>query len=257
MKRIVIIGGGPAGYEAALTAARLDAQVIVVERDSVGGACVLYDCVPSKTFIVSSVAATTFRDGDSVGVLACEPDEVRINLPAVHGRVHGLALAQSADIHATLCAAGVDVVAGSARLGAGSPDHLHRVVVSPLAGEEYVLDANIVLLATGARPRVLAAAAPDGERVLTWQQLYDLDELPTELIVVGSGVTGAEFASAYQAMGSHVTLISSRDRVMPQEDADAAHLIGEIFARRGMTIVANARAVAVRRASDGVVIELA
>jgi len=257
MKRVVIIGGGPAGYEAALTAARLGAQTTVVERGGVGGACVHYDCVPSKTFIVSSVAATSFRDADSVGVLTCEPDEVRINLPSVHGRVRGLALAQSADIHAALSAAGVEVVAGAARLTVGAPGHLSRVAIEPYGGPEYAVDAHVVLLATGASPRVLTTAAPDGERILTWQQLYELDELPAELIVVGSGVTGAEFASAYQAMGSHVTLISSRDRVMHQEDSDAASLIGEVFAQRGMTIVAGARADAVRRTPNGVVVELA
>ncbi len=257
MNRVVTIGGGPAGYEAALTAARLGARTTVVEREGAGGACVLYDCVPSKTFIVSSTAASAFRGGDSVGVMACEPDEVRVNLPAVHGRVRGLALAQSADIHATLNAAGVEVVAGTARLDVGAPDHLRRVVIAPHAGGASTIDAHVVVLAGGANPRGLPAAPPDGERILTWQQLYQLEELPSELIVVGSGVTGAEFASAYQAMGSHVTLISSRARVMPQEDADAAGLIGEVFARRGMTIVANARAERVRRVPDGVVVELA
>ncbi len=100
--RIVIIGGGPAGYEAALVAAQLGASVTVVERDGLGGACVLYDCVPSKTFIASSDASTAFKNGDALGVMACEPEDVRINAPAVHGRVKGLALAQSADVRSKM-----------------------------------------------------------------------------------------------------------------------------------------------------------
>ena len=92
----------------------------------------------------------------------------------------------------------------------------------------------MVLIATGATPRVLADAEPDGERILTWRQLYDLAELPEHLVVVGSGVTGAEFASAYVEMGARVTLVSSRDRVLPGEDADAAAVLQEVFAERGV-----------------------
>ena len=114
-----------------------------------------------------------------------------------------------------------------------------------------------MLIATGAQPRVLPGAEPDGERILTWRQLYDLPELPPELIVVGSGVTGAEFAGAYQALGSQVTLVSSRDRVLPQEDADAAVVVEEVFRRRGMTVLGRSRAAEVRRTGDGVSVKLA
>jgi dihydrolipoamide dehydrogenase len=105
---------------------------------------------------------------------------------------------------------------------------------------------------------VLPGAEPDGERILDWRQVYDLDELPGHLIVVGSGVTGAEFASAYLAMGVPVTLVSSRDRVMPHEDPDAAIVIEKVFRSRGMTILNNARAASARRTpgGDGVVVEL-
>jgi dihydrolipoamide dehydrogenase len=256
--RIVIIGGGPAGYEAALVAAQLGASVTVVERDGLGGACVLYDCVPSKTFIASSDASTAFKNGDALGVMACEPEDVRINAPAVHGRVKGLALAQSADVRSKMSAAGVEVVAGTARLDtAGSAGRQHRVRVEPDTGDGYELDADVVLLSTGAAPRIIPGAVPDGERILTWRDVYDLPELPTHLVVVGSGVTGAEFASAYLAMGVQVTLVSSRDRVMPHEDSDAANLIEQVFTRRGMTILKNARAQAVSRKGEGIVVELA
>ncbi len=93
--------------------------------------------------------------------------------------------------------------------------------------------ADVVLIATGARPRILTGSEPDGERILTWEQVYELDELPERLIVVGSGVTGAEFASAYDALGADVVLVSSRDRVLPGEDADAAAVLEDVFKRRG------------------------
>ena len=124
-----------------------------------------------------------------------------------------------------------------------------------LAGGTEV-EADAILIATGALPRVLPGAEPDGERILTWRQLYDLTELPRDLIVVGSGVTGAEFASAYQALGSRVTLVSSRDRVLPQEDEDAASLIEDVFRRRGMTVLGRSRAQAVSRDRDSVAVTL-
>ena len=141
-----------------------------------------------------------------------------------------------------LAAEGVEIVD---RAGAGWPARAR-------SGGRQRIQAGAVLIATGALPRVLPGAEPDGERILTWRQLYDLPELPPELIVVGSGVTGAEFASAYQALGSQVTLVSSRDRVLPHEDADAAVVVEDVFRRRGMTVLGRSRAAAVKRTGDGV-----
>jgi len=264
--RIAIIGSGPGGYEAALVAAQLGAEVTIVERTGVGGACVLTDCVPSKTLIATAEAMTALAlsprlgvrfDGGTGGFSRNRGDAGQITVDAtqVNARVRSLARAQSDDIALRLAGESVQVIAGSARLatptGAG-----HRVVVTTDDGVQE-LDADVVLLATGAQPRVLPTAVPDGERILTWHQIYDLDAFPEELIVVGSGVTGAEFAGAYQALGSQVTLVSSRDRVLPGEDADAAAVVESVFRRRGMTVVNNARATAVTRTADGVLVSLA
>jgi dihydrolipoamide dehydrogenase len=257
VSHIVIIGGGPAGYEAALVAAQLDAEVTVVEADGAGGACVLSDCVPSKAFIAASDVVTGYRDTEEFGIHAGGLAAVSVDAAAVHGRVKRLARAQSVDIHAKLVKAGVDVVAGRAVLGDSTAGHTHRVEVTPAEGAPYALDASTVLIATGGTPRVLADARPDGERILDWRQVYDLAELPSHLIVIGSGVTGAEFASAYLAMGLAVTLVSSRDRVMPHEDPDAATAIERVFRARGMTILNNSRASSVRRTAAGVVVTLA
>jgi len=257
VSRIVIIGGGPAGYEAALVAAQLGADVTVVEADGAGGACVLHDCVPSKTFIASSEVVTGYRDTEEFGVHSDGLEAITVDAATVHGRVKRLALAQSADIHAKLVKAGVTFVPGRARLGEDTLGHTHRVLITPAdGGSTYAVDASTVLIATGATPRVLPTAVPDGERILTWRQVYDLPELPERLIVIGSGVTGAEFASAYLAMGVAVTLVSSRDRVMPHEDADAATAIERVFRARGMEILSNSRASAVRRTANGVEVEL-
>jgi dihydrolipoamide dehydrogenase len=165
--------------------------------------------------------------------------------------VRALAEAQSSDIVSTVEKAGVQVVRGRGRLALGD-----RVVVAGDDGSTSELKADVALIATGARPRILPDAQPDGERILSWEQVYDLDELPERLIVVGSGVTGAEFASAYNALGSDVVLVSSRDRVLPGEDADAALVLEEVFARRGLTVLSRSRASTVRRSGEGVVVTL-
>ncbi|MGH3663030.1 MAG: NAD(P)H-quinone dehydrogenase [Micromonosporaceae bacterium] len=255
MARVVVIGGGPAGYEAALVAAQLGAEVTVVEREAAGGACVISDCVPSKTFIASSDVVTAVRGAEGLGVRV-DGASPRADADAVHQRVRHLAQAQSDDIRSKLIKSGVHYISGSAQLGEDRLGHTHRVVIEPDGGTPFHIDSDTVLIATGATPRVLPDAVPDGERILTWRQVYDLDQLPEKLIVVGSGVTGAEFASAYLSMGVDVTLVSSRDRVMPHEDVHAATAIEQVFTDRGMMILSRARASAVRRADDGVVVEL-
>ncbi|MBA3527908.1 MAG: NAD(P)H-quinone dehydrogenase, partial [Propionibacteriaceae bacterium] len=119
--------------------------------------------------------------------------------------------------------------------------------VAETAGGAETFAADVVLVSTGAHPRILPDAVPDGERILTWTQVYGLTELPERLIVVGSGVTGAEFASGYDALGAEVVLVSSRDRVLPGEDADAAQVLEDVFTRRGMTVMSRSRASSVTR----------
>jgi NAD(P)H dehydrogenase (quinone) len=246
--RIVIIGGGPGGYEAALVAAQLGAHVTVVDRDGLGGACVLTDCVPSKTLIATSGMMAALDDSADLGIRygSGGPLMATVDAPRLYSRVLALARAQSADVAGRLAAEGVEVRSGVGRL----------VGPRTVAVGDTEISADIVLLATGARPRVLPDAVPDGERILTCRQLYDLNELPSELIVVGSGVTGAEFAGAYQALGSQVTLVSSRDRVLPSEDADAAMVVEDVFKRRGMTVLSRSRAVSAKATSGGVTVTL-
>lgn len=247
----MIIGGGPGGYEAALVAAQLGADVTVVERDGPGGACVLTDCVPSKTLIATSTRMAVMSESASLGVrFSGGPDGIvgglEVDLGMVNKRVKDLARAQSFDVAERLSYEDVRIVRGEARLA--DP---HTVVVDGVD-----IAADIVLVATGATPRVLPGAEPDGERVLSWRQLYDLPRLPEELIVVGSGVTGAEFASAYLSLGSKITLVSSRDRILPTEDADAASVLQEVFLRRGMNVLSRSRAAGVERSGDGVIVTL-
>ncbi len=269
MTSVAIVGGGPAGYEAALVAAQLGAEVTLVDRDGIGGACVLTDCVPSKTLIATSDLMTSLAGAGDLGVrLYAEdgrphvatwgdatpvtpPDVVELDVQRVYARVRALAAAQSADITGGLVRAGVTLVAGAARFTGAN-----RLLVRASDGTQVGVGADVVLVATGATPRMMPSAPVDGERILDWRQLYDLPELPPHLVVVGSGVTGAEFAGAYRALGSRVTLVSSRDRVLPGEDPDAAAVVQDVFARRGIEVLGHARAAAAERTEDGVVVTL-
>jgi dihydrolipoamide dehydrogenase len=228
----------------------------VIDRDGPGGSCVLTDCVPSKTLIATSDRVTAFRDAPRVGIGAASAG-VDVDLTVVNRRIKDLATQQSHDIGQRLLREGVTVLAGTGRFAPVQPARSHRIEVLDSAHAVVdLLDADIVLLATGGTPRVLETAVPDGERILSWRDVYELDTLPEHLVVIGSGVTGAEFASGYCELGVPVTLVSSRDRVLPGEDPDAADVIERVFTSRGGTLVKQARAAGVRRDGDGVLVDL-
>lgn len=258
---VAVIGGGPGGYEAALAAAQLGAEVTVVERAGIGGSAVITDVVPSKTLIATADAAVAIAGASDLGVqlFAKGKDgkplkpEIAINLAAVNKRLLSLARQQSDDMRASLAEAGVRIISGHGRI-----DGENAVVVStgPGGTDFDRIEADTLLVSTGSSPRELPSATPDGVRILTWTQLYDMQAIPEHLIVVGSGVTGAEFAGAYMNLGAKVTLISSRDQVLPGEDSDAAAVLEKVFKRGGMTLLSKSRADKVENVGDRVVATL-
>ena len=253
---IVIIGGGPGGYEAALAGIQLGAEVTLIERNGVGGSAVLTDVVPSKALIATAEAANAVRHAKELGIRFHQDGKevdpkVDLDLGAINERLLEIAKEQSGDMLNNLTAHGVRVIEGMGRL-----DGNHFVIATHSNGKEERLEAKTIILAVGAHPRTLDTAKPDGERILTWVDLYNLKELPEHMIVVGSGVTGAEFASAYRGLGSQVTLISSRDTVLPGEDQDAAQLIEEVFLRNGMQVLSKSRAESAVNTGSGVEVTL-
>ncbi|MCB1302476.1 MAG: FAD-dependent oxidoreductase, partial [Tetrasphaera sp.] len=192
--QVVIIGGGPGGYEAALVAAHLGAQVTMIDRDGLGGAAVLTDCVPSKTLIATADYMSMVDVAIDLGVRMHDHEgdvisDASAELAQINRRVLDLAAAQSEDIERRLDEVGVTIVRGTGRLVDAST--VRAELSSGTEGLHRTQDfhADVVLVSTGATPRVMGTAMPDGERILTWQQIYDLTEMPEHLIVVGSGVT--------------------------------------------------------------------
>ena len=242
MSSVVIVGGGPGGYEAALVARQLGADVTLVSRDGLGGSAVLTDVVPSKGLISMSNVLTRVHENDALGITVAG----KVAMADLNRRLKELAITQSRDIALRLEAEGVRIIHGDASIRTS-----HEIEVN-----NEVITCDVMLLATGARPRQMPQAEVDGERILTWEQLYDMADLPEKLIVIGSGVTGAEFASAYHALGSDVVLVSSRSQVLPNEDQDAAKVIEEVFIRRGIQVLSNSRAEKVVRTQTGVEVTL-
>jgi dihydrolipoamide dehydrogenase len=259
--RVVIVGGGPGGYEAALVAADLGAEVTIVNDEGLGGACVLWDCVPSKTLLTSAQAFNTLETAPSLGVhfegmAGLEVPRYEVDLPTIMARVRDLARAQSEDISKQVLADGVRVMLGWGRIV--DPHTVEVRHVDAGSGGEVVerLEGDAILLATGSDPRRMDTAPTDGEVILSSQDVYKLREVPEHLVVVGAGATGAEYATAFLRFGAQVTFICSRDRILPTQDEDAALVIEDVFERRGLETVKRAKAAKVERVGDRGVVHL-
>ena len=241
--RFVILGGGPAGNQAATNAARHGARVTLVERDVVGGAAHLWDCIPSKAMIATGGAMSFVERVDGMGLA---PVGAELDVDALRGRIASIQDRLRGSIEGLLADQGVRLLRGAGRL-AGP----HSVAVETADGTEE-LDADAILVATGSRPRIPDWCRPDGERILTTRQAYPPPAMPEHLVVIGSGVTGVEFVHMFASFGSAVTLVVSRQQVLPQKDPEVAAALEEEFLRRGVRLLIGARAVGIdHEGADG------
>jgi NAD(P)H dehydrogenase (quinone) len=236
--RLAILGGGPAGYAAAATAAHLGADVTLVEDNQLGGACTMTDAIPSKTLLTTADAMLSISHAESDGV-----DFVHgfpaVNLRRTLARARAVALHQSRGVRERMDGMNVRVLPGRGRV-AGSD-----ALVVNVDGRDHEIGFDALLVCTGASPFVPPFAHPDGHRILTTRQVFDLRELPEHLVVLGAGPTGCEFADFFSRCGSRVTLVSARDQLLPNDDPDLAEVLEEVFLKRGMDVVKNGRAAAV------------
>ncbi|MGH9014712.1 MAG: dihydrolipoyl dehydrogenase family protein [Acidimicrobiia bacterium] len=242
--RLLIIGGGPAGNTCATVAATLGAEVTLVEREVLGGAAHLWDCIPSKAMIATGGELGELTRARTMGLRA----EGKLDVAALRERVASIEERMHRTVTDLLESQQVRLVRGTGRLKGP-----HEVVVETAQGIEEV-DADYVVIATGSRPRVPEFASVDGERVLTTRQSYPPAEMPEHIVVIGSGVTGVEFTHMFESLGSKVTLIVSRQQVLPLKDPEVAAALEEEFLRRGVTLLKAARAGGIERDSDTVTV---
>jgi dihydrolipoamide dehydrogenase len=243
--RFVIIGGGPAGNTAATHAARLGAQVTMVERDVVGGAAHLWDCIPSKTMIATGGAMSFTRRIHGMGL---EQQEAEVDIDALRARIDSIKGHLQANTTQLLESQSVELVHGSGRLVGP-----YEVEVTDAAGTR-IITADAVLIATGTSPRVPDWCNPDGERILVTRDCYPPRIFPKSITVVGSGVTGVEFVHMFESFGAQVTLVVSRQQVLPSKDPEVAAVLEDDFLRRGVRLLKGARATAIDREGDDVVV---
>jgi NAD(P)H dehydrogenase (quinone) len=242
--RFVIIGGGPAGNTAATVAASLGADVTLVERDVIGGAAHLWDCIPSKAIVATGNELTELAHARTMGLDASGG----LDVPALRDRIGGIEDTLRDGITSLLESQAVRLIRGTGRLTGP-----YTVAAETAEGTEE-LEADAILLSTGSRPRVPEWAPIDGERILTTRQAYPPPEIPEHLVVIGSGVTGVEFTHMFSALGSQVTLIVSRQQVLPTKDPEVAAVLEDEFLRRGVKLLKGARATSIGREGDKVFI---
>ena len=254
--RVVIVGGGPGGYEAALVAAQLGAEVTVVDCDGLGGSAVLTDCVPSKTLIATSELMTDLAGAPELGVGF---EATRAPRHSTWSSTSPWSTSASSELaadavrrHRAPARAGGRPHRAAVRAGCGAPGRSWSTLHDGGRGDDRGRrraaghggrTAHAALRRAGRRadPHLGAGLRPRRS-------------CPTRLVVVGSGVTGAEFASAYMALGIDVVLVSSRDRVLPGEDADAAAVLEDVLTRRGMEVLSRSRMESVSRSGDEVTV---
>ena len=243
--RFVIIGGGPAGNTAATHAARLGAEVTLIERDVIGGAAHLWDCIPSTTMIATGGAMSFTRRMRGMGL---EQQQAELDVDALTERIDHIKGHLQASVTGLLSSQGVRMLSGSARMVGP-----HEVEVTS-GGSTTVIPADAVLVATGSSPRIPDWCLPDGERILTTRDCYPPKIFPSSITVVGSGVTGVEFVHMFSSFGAEVTLVVSRQQVLPQKDPEVAAVLEDDFLRRGVRLLKGARATAIDREGDEVVV---
>jgi dihydrolipoamide dehydrogenase len=241
----VIIGGGPAGSQAATYAARLGVDVTLIERDVIGGAANLWDCIPSKAMIATGGAMSYLG---RIGGMGVDDVEGNLDLDRLRGRITSITDRLEASVDQILRSQNVELIRGSGRLVGP-----HTVQAETEMGSRTI-EADAVLLSTGSRPRIPDWTELDGDRILTTRDAYPPQELPEHLVVIGSGVTGVEFVHMFSSLGSHVTLVVSREQVLPRKDPEVAAVLEDDFLRRGVRLLKGARAVGIDRTPAGVTV---
>ena len=240
---LVILGSGPGGYVAAIRASQLGLKVAIVERERLGGICLNWGCIPTKALLRTSEIYHYMQHAGAYGLKA---DNVGFDLAKVTERSRKVAGQLNAGVTGLMKKNKVTVVAGEGRLTGTTQ------ITVKTGDTERVLDAKNVILATGARARDLPGVPADGKRIWTYRHAMVPPEMPTKLLVIGSGAIGVEFASFYNDMGTEVTVVEMLPRILPVEDEEVSAFMAKALAKQGMTIVVGAKVSDVTPGADDV-----
>ena len=238
---LVVLGAGTGGYSAAFRAAQLGLKVALVDEDKIGGTCLHRGCIPTKALLESAAFADRIRHAKDYGIVL--PGEPVIDYAAMAARRDAVVKRLWTGLKTLVDKNKVTWVAGRGRLdGPGKV----RVMQAgddgtPGAGGERILNATDVIVATGSRVKSLPGLAPDGRRIVTSDDVLRMDRLPADIVIVGAGAVGVEFASMFADVGVKVTLLEYLPQIVPLEDADVSKLVERSFTKRGMTVMTNAR----------------
>jgi dihydrolipoamide dehydrogenase len=250
---LVVIGSGPGGYVAAIRARQLGLSVTIVERDSLGGICLNWGCIPTKALLRTADVYDNFQHAAAFGLAA---DNIRFDLDAVVKRSRKVAGQLSGGVKFLMKKNKIDVVEGNATLEKGS--HAPKVRVALKAGGETTLTPKHVILATGARARTIPAAGlePDGKLIWTYREAMVPTVFPKRLLVIGSGAIGIEFASFYRALGAEVTVVEAVDRILSAEDQEISAAAHKAFTKRGIQIHTSAQVLGLTKTAETVTASL-
>ena len=247
---LVVLGGGAAGYTAAIRAVQLGLSAAIVEQDRIGGVCLHRGCIPTKALLESAEALHQARNSKIFGVISGEPS---LDYARVLARKAEIVERLHTNLRGVIRKKGIEIIPGRGILT--SPASL---AVALADGGSRGLTAGRTLVATGSRPRDLAGLPADGQRVLTSDHLLELTSVPESVAIIGGGAVGLEFASFFLDMGCSVTVIEALDRLLPAEDADLGEGLARLLADRGATIYTGARLLAAEStvSADGVTLAL-
>jgi dihydrolipoamide dehydrogenase len=246
---IVVIGGGPGGYVAAIRAAQLGLKAAVVEREHLGGICLNWGCIPTKVLLRASEIHHLLHNLEPLGFSA---KEVSFDIARVVAHSRKVAKQLNAGVGYLLKKNKVPVFEGHGRLGGRAGDGRRTVAVEADGKPAAELTARHVILATGARPRTLPGLEPDGKLVWTYKEAMVPKTMPKSVLVVGSGAIGIEFASFYRDMGAEVTVVEILERVLPFEDEEISALARQAFEKQGMKIHTGATVTALKKGRNRV-----
>ena len=244
---LIVIGGGPGGYVAAIRAAQLGMKAAVIEKEHLGGICLNWGCIPTKALLRAAELRHNLDHLQDYGIEIT--GEVKINLPKVVERSRGVAARLSGGVAHLLKKNKVTVIDGTAKLaGKSGADHL----VSVTGKAAQTVSAPHVIIATGARARQIPGMESDGTQILTYREAMVPKTMPKSLIVVGSGAIGIEFASFYRDMGVEVTVVEALDRILNAEDSEISAMAHKAFEKRGMTILTSAKLQSLKKTAHEV-----